>query len=115
MHATVTLLLLLLVLQQVIALCVQVQARGSDMAVCLCALQQANLLLMDSVAGVGYSYSLDTNDYTTNDTQAQIDMEATLRTWFQEYPYFANHSVILEGSIMRQHSVVTCSHSSCST
>ena len=54
---------------------------------------------MDSVAGVGYSYSLDTDDYSTNDTQAQIDMEATLRTWFQEYPYFANHSVILEGKL----------------
>ena len=54
---------------------------------------------MDSVAGVGYSYSLDTDDYATNDTQAQIDMEATLRTWFQEYPYFANHSVILEGKL----------------
>ena len=73
------------------------------MAVCL---QQANLLLRDSVAGVGYSYSLDTNDYTTNDTQAQIDMEATLRTWFQEYPYFANHSVILEGTA--QHEARAC-------
>lgn len=65
----------------------------------LCILQQANLLLMDSVAGVGYSYSLDSNDYITNDTQAQTDMEATLRTWFKTYPYFANHSVILEGTL----------------
>ena len=68
--------------------------------------QQANLLLMDSVAGVGYSYSLDPSDYTTNDTQAQTDMGATLRAWFDMYPYFANHSVILEGTWLpyKQHS-----------
>jgi len=59
--------------------------------------QEANLLLMDSVAGVGYSYSLNDSDYTTSDSQAQIDMEATLRTWFQMYPYFANHTVFLQG------------------
>ncbi|KAA6430046.1 MAG: serine carboxypeptidase-like 20-like [Trebouxia sp. A1-2] len=59
--------------------------------------QEANLLLMDSVAGVGYSYSLNDSDYTTSDSQAQIDMEATLRTWFQLYPYFANHTVFLQG------------------
>ena len=53
---------------------------------------------MDSVAGVGYSYSSDPSDYTTNDTQAQTDMGATLRAWFDMYPYFANHSVILEGT-----------------
>lgn len=59
--------------------------------------QEANLLLMDSVAGVGYSYSLNDSDYTTSDSQAQIDMEATLRTWFQLYSYFANHTVFLQG------------------
>ena len=42
---------------------------------------------MDSVAGVGYSYSLNESDYTTSDSQAQVDMEATLREWFQLYPY----------------------------
>jgi hypothetical protein len=59
--------------------------------------QETNLLLMDSVAGVGYSYSLNDSDYTTSDSQAQVDMEATLRTWFQMYPYFANHTVFLQG------------------
>ncbi|DBB16658.1 TPA: hypothetical protein ACH3X3_014909 [Trebouxia sp. C0006] len=53
---------------------------------------------MDSVAGVGYSYSLNDSDYTTSDSQAQVDMEATLRTWFQMYPYFANHTVFLQGA-----------------
>lgn len=57
----------------------------------------ANLLLMDSVAGVGYSYSMNQSDYITNDSQAQIDMEATLREWFRMYPYFANHAVFLQG------------------
>ena len=52
---------------------------------------------MDSVAGVGYSYSLNDSDYTTSDSQAQVDMEATLRTWFQMHPYFANHTVFLQG------------------
>lgn len=73
-------------------------AWSDTLIIVLCMLQQANLLLMDSVAGVGYSYSMDPNDYTTNDTQAQTDIEATLRSWFQLYPYFANHSVILEGA-----------------
>ena len=54
---------------------------------------------MDSVAGVGYSYSLNTSDYTTDDIQAQIDMGDTLRAWFNLYPYFTNHSVILEGMV----------------
>lgn len=52
---------------------------------------------MDSVAGVGYSYSMNQSDYITNDSQAQIDMEATLREWFRMYPYFANHAVFLQG------------------
>ena len=60
-------------------------------------MQAANLLLMDSVAGVGYSYSHNKSDYNTSDSQAQTDMEATLREWFRVYPYFANHSVFLQG------------------
>ena len=67
---------------------------------CLCtgsAMQAANLLLMDSVAGVGYSYSLSSSDYNTSDSQAQIDMEATLREWFRMYPFFTNNSVFLQG------------------
>ena len=67
---------------------------------CLCAgsaMQAANLLLMDSVAGVGYSYSLDSSDYNTSDSQAQTDTAATLREWFRMYPFFANHFVFLQG------------------
>lgn len=60
-------------------------------------LQAANLLLMDSVAGVGYSYSQNEQDYNISDSQAQTDMEATLREWCQTYSYFANHSVFLHG------------------
>ena len=62
-------------------------------------MQAANLLLMDSVAGVGYSYSKNSSDYSTSDSQAQTDMEATLREWFRMYPFFANHSVFLQGNV----------------
>lgn len=63
-------------------------------------LQAANLLLMDSVAGVGYSYSQNEQDYNISDSQAQTDMEATLREWCQTYSYFANHSVFLHGDAL---------------
>ena len=52
---------------------------------------------MDSVAGVGYSYSLNSSDYNTSDSRAQTDTEATLQEWFRMYPFFANHSVFLQG------------------
>ena len=61
--------------------------------------QAASLLYMDPTAGVGFSYSSNPDDYAYNDTQAQADMQSTLRLWFQAYPYFANHSVFLDGEV----------------
>lgn len=72
-------------------------------------LQAANLLLMDSVAGVGYSYSLNEQDYNTSDSQAQTDMEATLREWCHTYSYFANHSVFLHGEAPAVRELLLCS------
>lgn len=63
--------------------------------------QAASLLYMDPTAGVGFSYSSNSDDYAYNDTQAQEDMQSTLRIWFQTYPYFANHSVFLDGEVTR--------------
>ena len=47
------------------------------------AVQEANLLLMDLVANVGYSYSL--NRPSAAHKQARIGVEATSRTWFHPY------------------------------
>ena len=36
--------------------------------------QMASLLLVDSPAGVGYSYADNEDDYTTNDTSRVVDL-----------------------------------------
>ena len=59
--------------------------------------QVANMLYIDNPAGAGLSYSLNASDYNTTDSQERIDLEQTVRQWFQTYPYFQTHDVFYTG------------------
>ena len=51
----------------------------------------ANVLYIESPAGVGYSYCGNTADCTFNDdTSAQDNLTAVL-AWFEEFPEFKAH------------------------
>ena len=55
------------------------------------------MLYIDNPAGSGLSYSTDPNDYNTTDSQERLDLEQTVRQWFQTYNYFQNHDVFYAG------------------
>ncbi|KAL9675659.1 hypothetical protein QQ045_003863 [Rhodiola kirilowii] len=57
----------------------------------------SNILYLDSPAGVGFSYSDDTNDYSTGDLQTASDTHTFLITWFQQYPEFLGNSFYVAG------------------
>lgn len=55
------------------------------------------MLYIDNPAGAGLSYSLNSSDYNTTDSQERLDLEQTVRQWFQQYPYFQSHDVYYTG------------------
>jgi len=57
----------------------------------------ANLLFLEQPAGVGFSYSNNTNDYNTNDTQASLDNFAFLEGFLSEFPQYKNTQIWLAG------------------
>ncbi|KAM6223756.1 lysosomal protective protein-like [Rhynchocyon petersi] len=56
----------------------------------------ANVLYLESPAGVGYSYSLSQN-YQTNDQQVAADNYQALLSFFEKFPTFANHDFYVFG------------------
>jgi carboxypeptidase C (cathepsin A) len=51
----------------------------------------ANMIFLEAPVGVGFSYSNNAKDYTTNDTQTAQDNYNFLKAWFNAYPeYQAN-------------------------
>ncbi|EIE22088.1 peptidase S10, serine carboxypeptidase [Coccomyxa subellipsoidea C-169] len=59
--------------------------------------QVANMLYLDSPAGVGLSYSATPEDYTTNDTHTAHDSNIFLRSFFQEFDEFAKLPFYISG------------------
>ncbi|BDA42112.1 Serine carboxypeptidase 1 [Coccomyxa sp. Obi] len=59
--------------------------------------QQANMLYLDSPAGVGLSYSASPADYTTNDTHTAHDSNIFLRKFFEEFAEFAKLPFYISG------------------
>jgi len=57
----------------------------------------ANMIYLDSPAGVGYSYSNTPSDYRTNDNQTAIDTTNFLAGFFQVYPEFAQNPFYISG------------------
>lgn len=57
----------------------------------------ANMLYVDSPAGVGFSYSNDTSDYKTDDAQTAKDAHTFVLKWLKLYPEFQSNPFYVSG------------------
>jgi len=57
----------------------------------------ANVIYLDSPAGVGLSYSDTRSDYKTNDTHTAADADVFLRRFFERYPEFLRNELYIAG------------------
>ena len=57
---------------------------------------QANMVYIESPAGVGYSYKLDHN-YTTNDDITAQNNYVALKSFFKKFPHFEENSLYISG------------------
>lgn len=57
----------------------------------------ASIIYLDSPAGVGFSYSNVTKDYSTGDFKTSKDVHAFLLKWFEEYPEFQLNPFYVSG------------------
>ena len=63
----------------------------------------ANIIYLDSPAGVGLSYSDTARDYVTNDTATAADANIFLRRFFEEYPEFLQNELYIAGTLLSLH------------
>ena len=59
--------------------------------------QVANMLYIESPAGVGLSVAAHSEDLVTNDTQTAMDTNIFLRKWFRKYEVFQKHVFYISG------------------
>lgn len=59
--------------------------------------QNANVIFIEQPVGVGFSYSLDTADYTIGDKQSSADVYAFLQAFIVRYPQYATRPLWLSG------------------
>jgi len=57
----------------------------------------ANVLYVETPAGVGFSYSNDKNDYNTNDAKAALDNYVFVKNFLEMYPQYKGRSLWLTG------------------
>ncbi len=57
----------------------------------------ANVVYLEQPAGVGFSYSNNSNGYNTGDVQATIDNYAFVQNFLSAYPKFAGRSTWFNG------------------
>eukprot|EP01126_Amoeba_proteus_P015877 TRINITY_DN1721_c0_g1_i2.p1 TRINITY_DN1721_c0_g1~~TRINITY_DN1721_c0_g1_i2.p1 ORF type:complete len:438 (+),score=58.94 TRINITY_DN1721_c0_g1_i2:322-1635(+) len=57
----------------------------------------ANVLYLESPAGVGFSYSDDTDDYNTGDNRTANDNYHFLQLWLTSYPKFRSNDFYITG------------------
>jgi len=65
----------------------------------------ANVLYVESPAGVGFSYSNTSSDYTTGDNQTRWDSLHFLLGWFAQFPQYANNEFYISGESYGGHYV----------
>lgn len=58
--------------------------------------QVANIIYLESPAGVGYSYS-DDEDYATDDDQVSANNLAAIKSFFKKFPEYKNNKFFLTG------------------
>merc|ERR1719410_2865192 len=51
----------------------------------------ANMLFIEAPAGVGFSFSDDKSDYTTDDNKTAIDNYNLIRGWLEKYPNYQSN------------------------
>ncbi|KAG2425254.1 hypothetical protein HXX76_013838 [Chlamydomonas incerta] len=57
----------------------------------------ANMIFLDSPAGVGLSYSEHAADYVVDDTRTAEDADAFLRGWFGRFPQYLDNDFYVSG------------------
>ncbi|PWA44485.1 Peptidase S10, serine carboxypeptidase [Artemisia annua] len=65
----------------------------------------ANVLFLESPAGVGFSYSNRSSDYTTGDKRTAKDSYTFLLNWFERFPQYKNRSFFITGESYAGHYV----------
>ncbi|KAL7117805.1 hypothetical protein ACP275_03G096100 [Erythranthe tilingii] len=63
----------------------------------------SNLLFVESPAGVGWSYSNTSSDYTCGDASTAMDMHVFLMEWFKKFPTFKTRDLFLTGESYAGH------------
>ncbi|XP_058089738.1 serine carboxypeptidase-like 42 [Magnolia sinica] len=63
----------------------------------------SNLLFVESPAGVGWSYSNKTSDYTPGDASTANDMHIFLLRWYEKFPEFKSRDLFLTGESYAGH------------
>ncbi|XP_022141701.1 serine carboxypeptidase-like 42 [Momordica charantia] len=63
----------------------------------------SNLLFVESPAGVGWSYSNTTSDYTCGDASTARDMLTFMLKWYDKFPAFKDRSFFLTGESYAGH------------
>ena len=71
----------------------------------------ANVLFLESPAGVGFSYSNTTSDYQSNgDKSTAIDNYAFLLNWLERFPEYKDRDFYISGESYAGHYVPQLSH-----
>jgi len=67
----------------------------------------ANILYLETPAGVGFSNSADKNDYNTDDQKVAADNYIFLQKWFQLFPEYSKNEFYLSGESYAGHYIPT--------
>jgi carboxypeptidase C (cathepsin A) len=59
--------------------------------------KHATMVYLEAPAGVGFSYSDDAADYTTDDDQTALDNLAAVETWFAAFPEYLESDFFITG------------------
>ena len=65
----------------------------------------ANVLFLESPAGVGFSYSNTTSDYVTGDTKTAADSYTFLVNWLERFPEYKTRDFYITGESYAGHYV----------
>ncbi|KVI06659.1 Peptidase S10, serine carboxypeptidase [Cynara cardunculus var. scolymus] len=65
----------------------------------------ANVLFLESPAGVGFSYSNTSSDYTTGDKRTAKDSYTFLLNWLERFPQYKTHGFFITGESYAGHYV----------
>ena len=65
----------------------------------------ANVLFLESPAGVGFSYSHTSSDYITGDTKTAADSYTFLVNWLERFPEYKTRDFLITGESYAGHYV----------